>query len=377
MCGMCLPHCPTYQLYQNEAESPRGRIALMQSIDAGRIQADEAALLHIDHCLGCLNCQTICPSRVPYGSIIDSFRTDYHDDIAKPWLSRQLLARSSQSGGLESALSTLNRPGIRQLVKMGQSLLGIPGPALEPAARLTGFSNTPAQSRGQIGLFTGCTGKQLDSHTLRACGELLSHFGFQVELVNTHGTCCGALHQHNGAAPTAEALAQQLQHDFEQSRFDHILFFSPACGQQLASLQDTRLIDARLFILQQLHQQQPEFSPLQQPVALHQSCSHRNLLKAGDINYQLLAFIPELEVIESSMPDLCCGAGGIQHLNYPEQAQALVRKKIQTFDLQHCEILLSDNIGCSMHMKSHLNTYNLSVDVMHPLSLLNRQLIRP
>ena len=88
MCGMCLPQCPTYQLYQTETESPRGRIALIQSIEKGHLKADANTLLHIDHCLGCLNCETICPSYVPYGEIIDEFRQKYHKQLSKPFASQ-------------------------------------------------------------------------------------------------------------------------------------------------------------------------------------------------------------------------------------------------------------------------------------------------
>ncbi len=376
MCGMCLPHCPTYQLYQTETESPRGRIALMQSIDQARIEVDVAALKHIDHCLGCLNCETICPSRVPYGSLIDEFRQQYSKQIRKSFFSRQILNAAGKPGGLKQLSQQSSNIFIRPFLNLAGTLPWVP--IVPKASKLTLDIHYPASNnvpqRGSVTLFTGCSSQQMDSQTLHDACILLNHLGYRVNIPPSQ-PCCGALHQHNGEMQVSAELLQQ-QHEFLNTCNDDaiVLFSSPACGASLKQVDEARFLDIRSFLLKQLTSATLEFEALQKPVALHESCSGRNMLKSNGVNQQLLELIPELQIIYSSQPALCCGAGGLQSFNYPQQAQALAEKKLQSFVLSETDILLSDNIGCSMHIKNTLNRYNHKIDVLHPLSLLRRQL---
>lgn len=380
MCGMCLPQCPTYQLYQSETESPRGRIALMQAIDQGKISADSNTLRHIDHCLGCLNCQTICPSRVPYGRLIDEFRHQYAGDIEKPATARWLLRQIASEHGLRRYASALNIPLVKPLARglsaiSGSHRAGIDALLGQHADALKPFY--PAQTgtnRGEVSLFSGCVGTLADSTTLQDAAWLLNQLGFDVH-IPTEQACCGALHQHNGQTELASQLLKQTEQLPDNKNAVTLLFFSPACGQQLSQSGSLQAVDARQFMLQQLKQQNFSFRPLEKAVALHESCSHRNMSTQRTLNRELLQLIPQLEVIESSQPWLCCGAGGLQGVNYPQQGQSLAEQKARSFALDQVELLISDNIGCSLHMKTALKRYNKSIEVIHPISLLARQLL--
>lgn len=380
MCGMCLPQCPTYQLYQSEAESPRGRIALMQAIDQGRINTDSKTLTHIDHCLGCLNCQTICPSRVPYGRLIDEFRHQYADKIEKPATARWLLRQVASEHGLGRYASALNIPLVKPLARGLSTISGRRSPGVDallaqPSHSLKPFypAQTPA-TLGEVSLFSGCVGSLADSTTLHDAAWLLNQLGFDVH-IPTEQACCGALHQHNGQTTRAGQLLKQTQQLLGNNNQAPLLFFSPACGQQLSQSEALQALDARQFILQQLQQQNRSFRPLEMAVALHESCSHQNTSTRRTLNRELLQLIPQLEVIESSQPSLCCGAGGLQGINYPQQGQALAEQKARSFALDKTRLLISDNIGCSLHMKTALRRYNKSIEVIHPVSLLARQLV--
>lgn len=374
MCGMCIPHCPTYQLYQTETESPRGRIALIQAIENQRIEADDNALLHIDHCLGCLNCATICPSKVPYGDIIDDFRHQHFGSLPRPLASRQILKQAAIPGRLSKMSRVASAPLVKQLLKSTTSITRIPAHLLETdTLRLNTFYPSAKPSKGNVTLFSGCSARQNDSTTLYSASLLLNHLGFDVSIPEQQN-CCGAIHQHNGQPEVAQQLLAENQASLQKDS-EAILFFSPACGASLKKLHKLPVKDARSFIHEQLLVTPLSFAPCDDPVALHESCSHRNMLKSGDLNSTLLGHIPEINIMASSLPALCCGAGGLQGINYPEQAQAILKAKLESFELAQAKVLLSDNIGCSLHIKSSISAYNPDIEILHPVSLLARQLI--
>ena len=375
MCGMCLPHCPTYQIYQTETESPRGRIALMQSIDQHKIKADSAALKHIDHCLGCLNCESICPSGVPYGKLIDEFRDQYSDLIKKPLFSKFILNQLKKNNGIARLSQVASKPLIRQTLELSGKLTGIPsGFISENSPDFADFYPTDSTSKGQVSIFAGCTGKINDHQTLTASLMLINQLGFDV-LLPQQAACCGAIHQHNGQQQTASELLSHTKTQLLQHKSSVILFLSPACGAFLSQLKNTKILDIRTFLDEQLQQQALRFSTPTKAIVLHESCSQRNHLKLTSANRKLLAHIPDIKILTSSQPSLCCGAGGLQSINYPEQAKQLAEKKYQSFDFTHSNLLISDNIGCSLHMKSAFSAYNSDIEILHPVSLLARQLI--
>ncbi|MCW9047911.1 MAG: (Fe-S)-binding protein [Gammaproteobacteria bacterium] len=378
MCGMCLPNCPTYQLYQTETESPRGRIALIQAIDQQHTKVDARALLHIDHCLSCLNCETICPSKVPYGKIIDDFRDQFNSSIKKSYLSRAILKQSTKPNGLENLFKIANKPVIKQILRLGPS--GLKTTALhttENTAEIktfyAGAYSEAENRRGEVTLFTGCIGKSSDYNSIKDAVVILNSLGFDVNIPQQQ-YCCGALHQHNGQQKQASQLLIENQHQLEKLKSDFILFFSPACGENLQQLENLAVFDVRSFILGELQQQDLSFKKPDQPVALHESCSHRNRLKLKTLNYDLINCVPDVHILESSNPSLCCGASGIQSIDYPEQSQALLQAKLSSFELTKTNILISDNIGCSLHIKSSISGYNPNIEIIHPVSFLARQL---
>jgi len=361
----------------------------MRAIDKEKISATPTALLHIDHCLGCLNCESICPSGVPFGKLIDDFRDQFSTSIKKSFFSEQLLNRAQNPGGIDRLSATVNHPVLKPLLhpllRLSSKLAGITEPLTEAASAANIKPLYPASisvnsmaHQGAVSLFTGCTGKSLDATTLQSAITLLNQLGFDVHIA-AQQYCCGAMHQHNGQLDIAATLSQHNADQFAHPSHRAILFFSPACGAQLlrhVTPQSTPTVeDMRSFIYTQLQRQPLHFAPTTQPIALHESCSQRNMLSLKSANTDLLQLIPDIEIIYSDQPALCCGAGGLQALNYPQQAKALLQAKLKSFDCSQTNILISDNIGCTAHMKSAITAYNPIIEILHPVSFLARQLV--
>lgn len=360
----------------------------MQAIDRKNIPPTASALLHIDHCLGCLNCESICPSMVPFGNLMDTFRNQFASLIKKNFISKQLLKHASKPDGLNKLTNIINHPVLKPVLKpilnLSSRLTGVALPIadttdltkLESLYPTTSLRNNTTEPH-KVSLFTGCTGKSVDATSIQCATRLLNRLGFDVH-IPPQQYCCGAMHQHNGQLDTATELLQHNAEQFLQTDSQTILFFSPACGAQLLKDREKHgqpVQDVRSFIYKQLLLHPLSFSPATQPIALHESCSQRNMLKLKSVNQNLLHLVPNLQIIASAQPTLCCGAGGLQALNYPQQANALLQAKLSGFDWSQTNILISDNIGCTVHMKSAISTYNQEMEILHPVSFLARQLL--
>ena len=217
-CGLCLPHCPTYQLRSNESESPRGRIALVDGLLRGRLKPDAALKAHIDSCLLCRKCETACPSKVDYHSVIDTAREQlggssaFAKELAKPkrmrWLSR------------------LGRwlPSVHPLLKLNKAL---PEGGDPPKA---GVYSANRPSIGKVGLLTGCATSIYQGGTLRAAIKLLNALGYVVVVKESSG-CCGALAKHSGDRELAEQLMNANETAFKH--VDSVVSIATGCSSYL------------------------------------------------------------------------------------------------------------------------------------------------
>ena len=124
-CGFCLQACPTYLTLDDENDSPRGRIVLMQALAKGMLSsADDAVATHLDQCLGCRACETVCPSGVPYGQLLEATRAAMATVRPIPWTSRLILATFARPWLL--ALAMAGGRAVRSL-RLSRLLARAPG----------------------------------------------------------------------------------------------------------------------------------------------------------------------------------------------------------------------------------------------------------
>lgn len=385
MCGMCIPHCPTYQIYRNESESPRGRISIIQALAQGRIEPDASLLQHLDHCLGCLACEAMCPSKVAYGRLLDNAQALLANRRPhQPKSLSLLLSQARLPGGLNRyatplrwyklsgmqavAGSVLRPTGMNNLAR-ANAMLGLAQPV-----RLQSFYPASGEVLGDVALFTGCMGASFDAETQLGAIKLLTRLGYNLHVPESQ-YCCGALHQHHGQPRESQALTLQNQSVFGTLPISHILYTANGCGAQLnQNKMPVPVIDIASFLLSLPTLATTPFQPLQAPVLIHESCSSRNKLKVNGAMQKLLQCIPQLQIIEPQLPAVCCGAGSSHQLIFPELADELLQLKLNKIKAAQPQYLLSDNLGCSLHFKNGLKKAGIDIQVVHPVTLLARQL---
>jgi len=384
-CGLCLPHCPTYALHHHEADSPRGRITLIQGLASDTLQPSTLLQAHLDGCLSCRSCEAVCPAQVPFGRLMDN---------ARAMLAPQ---RRLRSWKLRLGAAFLAIPSLRQLLVVCARLY-MRLPVSRWLRALSGWQHTrlgrietllPATLRApvpdqrlytglpRVQLFSGCTGAWLDAPALADTVKVLNRIGFAVDLPAGQ-QCCGALYQHAGLTAQAAALAQRNLAAFAGA--EPILSLASGCG---ATLRDyahlvaegvpfsSRIQDICAFVAAHFPADL-SLRPLPARVAVHVACTQKNVLRADQAMRELLQRIPGAELVPLADSVRCCGAAGSNMITDPSGAEALLQGKLDAARRLQPAFVVSGNIGCSLHLGAGLRRAGLRAEVLHPLSLLAR-----
>lgn len=387
-CGLCLNHCPTYNVTRDEAESPRGRIALAQGLANGMIGVDARVEKHLDGCLTCRACEAVCPANVPYGDLIDGAR----EYLARERPERTRLARvmgfflenRAWTKILAAALIVYQRSGLQWLLRTSGALRLFGLARLDSTLPRVHWPSLPADSPAPggetVALFTNCTSPLTEPAALAAAIKLLLALGCDVRVPATQG-CCGAIAQHAGLRERAAKCAQANRAAFAGE--SPVLGIASGCTAQLMDY-DTllgsetgrpfvqRVDDVLAFIAAHPRLGALAFKPVHARAVLHTPCTMKNVVKADAAVVKLLERLPGL-VLER-LDSACCGAAGTYFISQPEMADTLAAKKVAQIRNAQPVVVLSSNVGCSMHLAAALRREGLSVTVRHPLELLAESL---
>lgn len=374
-CGLCLPVCPTYALDGNEAESPRGRIAIAAALARGQVDAGPALRLHLDHCLGCLNCETVCPADVRYGELLIETRSLLGPAPRRPRHLLNLATHPARMRKLRRVARWLGLPRwknrlarqLRPASPWRAALLSLPTTA--PAAPVQ--ASGAQADKAPLALFPGCVASVDDAEAQRAAITLLAAAGFQVSVLPAF--CCGALDLHGGAIAAAAHAADQVRRAWQASGATQLLSVTPGCiGTLRRALPGVSVIDPVALLA--AHIGVLRFRPLARRMAVHLPCTQINVARSEVALLRLLGRIPELQLRVLPRPPHCCGAAGSHLLEYPERAARLRDQTLQQVASLKTGVLLSSNIGCRLHLAAGISERGLDCAHQHPLTLLAQQL---
>jgi glycolate oxidase iron-sulfur subunit len=378
-CGFCLPTCPTYVLWSEEMDSPRGRIQLMEARLDGTVGLSAAVVEHFDRCLGCMACLTSCPSGVRYDRLIEATRDVVEREVERPRSER--LVR-------EALFRVLPYPGrMRRALRVAPLGRALPAPAslrplVELAPRWRSAEAPPARTRaegaprGTVGMLTGCVQSVVFGDVNTATARVLAAEGFDV-VVPPQG-CCGALSVHAGRLEEGKAFARALVAAFEG--VETVVVNASGCGSHLKELGwllgDDRAaaFSARVRDLGELlaaTEPRATRHPVQLRVAYQDSCHLRHAQHLPSAYARSLARIPSLEVVEPAEQDLCCGSAGIYNLVQPEAARELGERKARHVLATGASALASANPGCLVQLAASLARLGEPLPALHPIELVD------
>jgi glycolate oxidase iron-sulfur subunit len=392
-CGFCLPTCPTYELWGEEMDSPRGRIHLMSQHEQGEPLTD-AMVEHFDRCLGCMACVTACPSGVQYDRLIEATRAQVEDEATRTRTDRLLRKAIFAVFPYPKRLRALRGPlRAYQASKINMApLLNRISPTLAAMERLAPprarHVRLPARvaARGErravVGMLTGCVQREFFPGVNAATARVLAMEGCDVIIPKDQG-CCGALSLHSGRATEAKEFAKKTIESFAD--VEVIVVNAAGCGSAMKDYGDVLADEpgwaerAREFtaktrdLAEYLAELGPRATrhPLEITVAYHDAC---HLAHAQGIRAQpraLLAGIPGLEIREIADPDICCGSAGVYNLLQPEAAGELGDKKAKNVSATGADLLVAANPGCSLQIATALRRRGEEIAVAHTAEVLD------
>jgi len=410
-CGFCLPTCPTYLLWNEEMDSPRGRIYLMKmAAEGGVASMDKKFVSHFDKCLGCMACVTACPSGVQYGKLIEATRAQIERNYKRPFLDRlfrklifSLFPYPKRLRWLMLPLWLYQRSGLRWLLHKSGLLRLLPKrlrsmESLLPEIHLrTLFAPIPrsvypgatpqGRPRLRVGVLLGCVQRVLFGNVNAATVRVLAALGCEVVVPPEQG-CCGALMAHAGRESEAVNAARRIIEIFERASVDVIAVNSAGCGSNIKEythlLRDdpefaerAKAISAKCRDISELVAELGFVSPakpIQLKIAYHDSCHLQHAQGIRAQPRQLLNAIAGLEVIELPEAEICCGSAGIFNLVEPETASQLADRKAQHIIDSAAQALVSANPGCLLHIASGLRRAGHPLPVFHLIEFIDTAL---
>ena len=403
-CGLCLNHCPTYRLWGQEADSPRGRIRQMQLVDDGRLELGDAFVTHMDRCLDCRACETACPSGVEYGKLIEmaraqiecSYRRPLAARVARDFFYRELLPYPPRIAAAARVLRFYQRSGLAALARATGilRLLGLRErerlmPPIDPTFFFAQLGKTfPARGRqrARVALLAGCVAQVAFSELNRATIRVLQANGCEVA-VPAEQVCCGALAVHGGVRDVARRLARANCGAFDAEEFDAIVT-NATCGSTLkeyarllgpddaaraqAERVSAKARDVTEFLVE-LGVTAP-LAPVPLRVTYQDSCHLLHAQKIREAPRKLIRAIPGVELVEMPRADQCCGSAGVYNVTETKASLELLAQKMEWVRETRAQAIVTANPGCILQLRAGAAIHGTGQEVLHVVELLDRAL---
>lgn len=360
-CGFCMPACPTYQSWNEEMDSPRGRIYLMKSLTEGRAMT-ETIIEHFDRCLGCMACVTACPSGVKYDALIMQTRAEV-EHARRSFLRSLLFTMLPYPKRMKAMLlpQMLGRPLLKFLDLLPPIRLR------HFTARLPQFTPAKPPRRARVALLAGCVQRVYFPEVNEATIRVLAAEGCDVVVPRDLG-CCGALSAHAGRDEEARRFESKAVDAIERADVDFVIVNAAGCGSWMKEWKKVPVRDVSEFLIELGPRE--ERHPIKVKAAYHDACHLAHAQRIRSQPRQLLRQIPGLELLEIPDGDTCCGSAGIYNLVEPESAREIGERKVVNLLTTDAQLLVSANPGCTLQITKILRDRGRSMPAAHVVEVL-------
>jgi glycolate oxidase iron-sulfur subunit len=358
----------------------------------------DRAVEHLDSCLGCLGCQTACPSGVQYGRLLDQ---------ARPLIAQHRPSRVRAI--MRFAFSHLlpNYPRLRmfgKLLRAAQAigldklpsrwtwlanLIGAPARWSEFLPAVPRYKPLPKQSwisgekRGEVQLFGGCVMDIFYNDVNHACVQLLAN---QRQIVKVpEQTCCGALAFHAGEIDIAKDLAKRnielLEHQTGDivvtaagcgamlKEYGHLLHDEPTWRERAEAL-SSRICDVTEFLAEHEFSSAPKAVPCK--VAYHAACHLAHAQHVRQAPAELLQRIAGVQTVPLEEAEHCCGSAGIYNIMHTDMSMEVLARKMDNVARTGADIVVTTNPGCLLQLEKGLRDAGSTMKAMHLVTLLEQ-----
>jgi glycolate oxidase iron-sulfur subunit len=361
-CGFCLPSCPTYELWHEEMDSPRGRIHLMAALVDGSLDLTDTVVEHFDRCLGCMACVPACPSGVQYDRLIETTRAHIEEHRRRA-LGERLL-RTLIFGVFPHRRRLRAALALRRLPAFGPFA---PLRAVAPPWLSAAWPPEHVPGDGpRVALVAGCVQSVVFGDVNAATARVLAADGYDVHVPRGQ-SCCGALHAHAGRLDEGIARAGALADDL--AGYDAIVTNAAGCGSHLKDHGVPNVVDVSELLVDP--PARAERNPLELRVAFQDSCHLKHAQRIELEPRSALRTIPGLELLEPREQELCCGSAGIYNLVQPEAARELGDRKAASILATEPDAYASGNPGCLVQVTAALRRAGRPVAAFHPIELVD------
>jgi len=407
-CGFCLPACPTYVLWGNEMDSPRGRIYLMKMASDGATALTDPWVGHMDTCLGCMSCMTACPSGVDYAKLIEATRAQIERlhprakaERLHRWMIFNTFPRVERLRLLRLFLRVYQKSGLQSLVRKSSLLKLLPRqlramealtPKIGPRAVIPAVTPARGENRKRVGLLLGCVQREFMPEINAATVRVLAAEGCEV-IAPANQPCCGALMVHAGEETPALDLARRVIDVFERAEVDVVITNAGGCGSNVREygyqLRDDPQYAGRAARFSAKCKDIAEFledlgpratrTSLNLRVAYHDSCHLQHAQRVRTQPRAQLSAIPGIELLELPEAALCCGSAGIYNLVQPNTADTLADRKAQHITAARPDVVATGNVGCMLQIAAALERQGDKTPVLHTIQLIDASVqgVRP